>query len=418
MSPPRLRESGYVLNDPTLFVRTEMHNSWAPEEEPGIILSETGDSGYWANGASSAQVMLDTSDGLGKNADGDFVVPRAVDHVKVSFPLDDVVHEEDFVVGQYYGTTKFSTSGTPFFRGDGGYTQPTDFDGACPLPPTQAVSEFSNKCLDEMESQFPPELDILAFLGELKSLPGTIYNLKKISDLLGKRTDLRQTIKQIADIHVNNEFGVEPALADFVSIYNVMHKVRKRLEWLRRNRNKWVRVGSRSRYEQSFDDYLFHFGQTGYLPLVEVRHVHTAWTLNCTARVKQNFPWLDGWEAEVRGLIQMGGINRPLTTWWELTPWSWAVDYWFPVGEYFSRVSFQDITDWVARDICWSSKGEHTFELVAKAYDDLGYRQKVIGNFGYSRYRRNLNWPPWEWYTKTPSLRQLALLAAVGTHDL
>lgn len=353
------------------------------------------------------------------NPTGVYRRPRACDHIKL-ITGKPAGFTEFWQWGPYDNDSTFKFHGAPM-----DYLASSASKGMhCPPPPSNVVSPFAFQALKEMAEQFPEELDMINFLIDLKQLPAAIMSLKSIKDqLIGTRDGgapwlknlkkgLRNgdSIKAAARKHLEANFGWSPLLGDVSKIFTILHTVEKRLDWLRRNRNKSVRVGSRRSYSNSDELYLGSFGpRLG--PKVRMYRTATQGDLYCTGYVRQNLPWLDEWWGWVRGVIGAGGMNRPLSVIWERIPFSWLVDYFVPVGNYLSSVVFQDIKDWEVRDVSWSFKSMYDHQL--ELFDQNGNFQKVVHRGRLQRYCRSVGFPPRSWYIEVPSWKEISLLAAV-----
>lgn len=344
-----------------------------------------------------------------KILEGDYSIARHTDHIKLISSSVPASVDQEWHFGPYEGQIRFNLDGVP---GPGDDLR--HYDAHCPHPPPSVTTPFAHRALIEMTSQFPPEVDIVNFLHELKDIISPIQNLQDIRDLvygMGIR-NAGASLKEVSDIWASYNFGTSPIPGDFSAIYNTLHNVKNRLEWLRKTRNKWVRVGSRQTYSNSDKQGIGNFGFP-WAPTIGVTRISTSGKLTCTARVKQNLPWVDTWEGWVRGVIGLGTINRPFAVCWEAIPFSWAVDYFFPVGEYLKSVVFEDITDWITRDVCWSFKSTYAHRL--DLFDEYGQVIRKVGSFALQRYWRGIGFPPVIWYLKTPSIKQISLLAAAGS---
>jgi hypothetical protein len=369
---------------------------------------------FWDHATASASLMTDTV--TSQDANGDYTDTGMVDHIKViSSSIAGRIIEHPWDRFPWTGNSIIRINGAaPIWAGPG--VIPSRHDRYCPLPPSSVTTPFAFKAVKEMASQFPPEVDILTYLAELKSLPSAITELSQIYDLLKSLGNGRfsGTLKQAAKAHASYNFGWSPLYGDSLKIYNVLKSVRARLEWLRKNKNKWVRVGSQTRYSDASEEgkYVSAFGYYGVGPFVAQYRKSVKGKMTCTARVRQNLPWVETWEGWVRGVISAGGMNRPFKVIWENLPFSWMVDYFIPIGDYLESVVFEDQTDWDIRDVCWSIRADYGYQL--KHFD---HEQNFLGDEGsysFRRYRRVEGFPPRQFYLRELSFKQLSLLAAVG----
>jgi hypothetical protein len=88
------------------------------------------------------------------------------------------------------------------------------------------------------------------------------------------------------------------------------------------------------------------------------------------------------------------------------------VDYFAPIGDYLESIVFEDTTDWLIRDVCWSYKTKYHNQL--RLYDAYGTELKSLGGYGLQRFRRLPGFPPRVFFWRTLTPKQLSLLLAVG----
>lgn len=407
MSPERTRKRG-LTTSPAISTSIIQYDSWQPDNPP-VLIVKVADQPDWMTLLADASVITDTVSETGANASGDYTMARPCHHYSV---VGSSLHPVSvpWQVSRYYGQCTFDVRGIPF--GDGSFAN----DFVCPDPPTEIISQFAIKCMDEMETMFPPEQDFLSFVLELKSLVGVIDSLADIAAFLEDMANYNHvSIRRAAKIHAGYNFGVSPILGDFEDLWSTFRRVKKRIEWLIRNSGKWARVGSQMDYTLDEDTTWTGFGFAGWSPGVQLFRIKQTMKLFATARVKQNLPAeISDWLLFVKGVIGTAGLDRPLTTFWEQTPFSWAVDYFIPVGEYLKQAQHYVDPNWTVRDPSWSVTGHYDFRL--RTSNHLGDPVEA-GGFRLKAYRRRTGLPEWEFYQKTPSLKQWSLLAAVAIQE-
>jgi hypothetical protein len=355
------------------------------------------------------------TDGLSyRDSQGNYTTVLSMDQVKLVSSSMASSFESEWDYFPFHGTAYTRLNGAcPFRRGPGFI--PGFHEGLCPQPPASVVTPFAQKAIKEMLSQFPPEVSILNYLYELKDLVGTIKNIasffSNFCDVI--KGNFGGSIRGAHNYWLEWNFGVSPLLSDTAKLVNTFSRVRKRLEWLKRNKNKRVRVGSRASYTQPDDEHVYLAGigaSTG--PYIAQWRGSINGKLTASAWVKQNLPWLDSWLAFVRGVVSDGGFNRPLSVIWEAIPFSWLVDYFVPIGDFLESVVFEDVKNWEVSGFSWSFKAYYTFEL--RRFSAHHERLANAGKYVWKRYSRRSGFPPRTWYIKWPSAKQWSLLAAVG----
>jgi hypothetical protein len=355
------------------------------------------------------------SDGLSSyDSQGNYTTPLGTDHLELIGSSVGGSFESEWDFFPFKGRAYTRINGAAPFRRGPGYI-PTRHNGLCPEPPPSVVTPFALKAIKEMLSQFPPEVSIINYLYELKDLVGTIRNIAgfftKFCGVLKGR--FHGSIQEASDMWLEWNFGIGPLLGDTAKLANTFKRVKKRLEWLKRNRNKRVRVGSRSSYTQPDDEHVYLAGlgaSTG--PYIAQYRGSIKGKLTASAWVKQNLPWLDSWLGFVRGVVSDGGFNRPLSVIWEALPFSWVVDYFSPIGDFLESVVFEDLKNWEVTCFTWSFKATYSFEL--RRFSAQHERLANAGTYVWKRYSRRVGFPPRTWFLRFPSPKQWSLLAAVG----
>lgn len=312
----------------------------------------------------------------------------------------------------------FPFRGDVFFRFNGGaplinlpgVTALHDRD--CPHPDVGLITDFAVKAINEMNSQWPVETSLLNYLLELREVPQLVNSLKSMRDALdnhGGNPD--DPLKDIANAHLAYNFGFAPMLSDTTKLIKLWGVVEKRLEWLRRHYGRWTRVGSRSSFTMPERP---NHGYWGPIigPYLRIHGKEITGRFACTGYVRQTLPDLDSWLGFVRGVIGAGGLNRPLSVIWEAVPFSWLVDYFVPIGDYLSTIVWQDVVNWEISRVSWSWKA--TYRFLVQRIDTHGAGDGIAGYYALERYVRAQKFPPFQWYLRTPSAKQLLLSAALG----
>lgn len=368
---------------------------------------------FWDNATQvGAELMTDGNSAL--DSSGNYTTPLGVDHIKLVYSAMNRHTSSEWNYFPFFGIAYTTINGAaPFRRGPGVIS--SRHEGLCPQPPTSVVTSFSLQAMKAMLSQFPPEVSILNYLYELKDLVGTIQSIagffQSFSEVL--QGTFHGSIKQASDLWLEWNFGMSPLLGDTAKLVNTFRRVRDRLDWLKRNRGKRVRVGYRMSYTDPFEEdvFLAGIGATTGPSIVQFRS-SVSGKLTASAWVRQNLPWLDSWLGFVRGVIGDGGFNRPLSVIWEALPFSWLVDYFLPIGDFLESVVFEDIKDWEVSNFTWSFKTRYGYQL--RAFSAQGDELPLVGEYAWVRYRRYRTFPPRDWYIKYISAKQASLLAAIG----
>lgn len=405
----RVRQRGFT-NRPLLHAQVRQWHTWYPEEGWHEMERLSDNDGLFHESESSASWIADLVHGTKANSRGIHTIPHPVDHIKVvssSLSSKTVSWELPPYINQMTLDVRGYAPG-----GNGSLTS----DAIVPPPPTDVVSRFSNQCLDEMTTAFPPAFDALSFVVELKDLASTMDTLFDIANAVKKLRERSFSIRQAARIHAGYNFGVSPILGDTAKLFNTYNRVKRRVEWLLANAEKWVRVGSSSGHSVDEDVFVGGWGYSGWTPGVALVRTHRTYSLRATARARFKRPDVSGWLLHLRTVIGDMSMDKPLSSFWELVPFSWLVDYFVPISGWLKSITHVYDPTWDVRDPCWSSRGHYVYRAPFGFDDGHGGRIELasLGGFVVQRYTRYPGLPPWDWSILDPSPKQLSLLAAVA----
>jgi hypothetical protein len=230
------------------------------------------------------------------------------------------------------------------------------------------------------------------FLGELRESASTIHSLSQdvlslfratliqVKDLkrqfrrslygLGrqrKRDLTKQFLESVSNRWLEWSFGVQPILFDIESAAEAFTKPRRELRRIRASGTK--------------QDPYWRSVVTGYLPhnvasyLVDRRH-ERKWKIRCVGAFVAEYP---GSENSLTGSAERYGLafREFLPSLWELTPWSWAADYFVNVGDVLNTLAYHDV-DWIYR--CVSSRSEEMSLLTVRPMSTLNSGDNVKPN--------------------------------------
>ncbi len=215
----------------------------------------------------------------------------------------------------------------------------------------------------------------------LRTITGTIRDLRRgnvesaIRRMAGDpRTARKLKPLDIASQWLSLQYGWKPLLGDIYDVVNDLHKREKTLP-------KTFRCSSKlSTSAKSDSSWAFDLNGTN----VGVRS-----TTGVVKYMIRAFP--DIALAEPAAL----GFTNPLTVAWEVTPWSFVVDWFYPVGNYLDQLSADH--GWIFYDGCESvlvKSKEFAQGNYFKQYTSLGWTYTTALNFwgqnSYDRFGRNV----------------------------
>lgn len=335
---------------------------------------------------------------------------QPVDHVKVTKSFGPRTIQTPFYWFPFQGVTEWT-----FFM-DGAFWQGPglhDLELVCPNPPESVMTEHARKFVKESLTQFPTEISMANTLLELKEIPAMLDLLKDAHDYLDAlyRNPRGLSVQTVNNLYLGYNFGVAPVISDLIAIDGLYKKVHGRLEHLRRTKGKYTRIGSVSHFSKTRNTTYHTYSGFALDEWVRLVLVNSDYEIRTTCKVRNDLAWVDSWEGIVRGLVGAMGLDNPLAVLWEATPWSWAIDYVVPVGDWLETLKFQDVSAWRVIRMTTSIKAKHTVRVMLKPrHED----ERPLGEFELTRYTRNIGMPPTFGGITAPNNKQLSLFAAAA----
>lgn len=195
--------------------------------------------------------------------------------------------------------------------------------------------------------------DLGVFLGEIRDLPRMLKGTAKFfKDLWSAKGGSLKSFgpKDVADHWLNTQFGWLPFLSDMRKFYNTYKNIDRMINHIVRNNGQWRRRGGiieQSSEEETLSEsavtahspvlnsYFYNpFGVSGYHKIS--RKTETiAWFEGCfryyIPALMLGDKHVKYWKQKAIRLLFGGTISPALL--WELTPWSWLIDYFSNVGD-------------------------------------------------------------------------------------
>jgi hypothetical protein len=195
--------------------------------------------------------------------------------------------------------------------------------------------------------------DLGQMLGELNRIP-TIpgKQILKVRDAVG-------FLRALGSEYLNAEFGWKPLLKDIQDIHKNTKRLHDYLYQLRRDNGKGVRrrghipVTSNVTYSNSYSggEYMYPLPPSAFQVTfsgkadVQVRETAEAWF---SAKFRYYIHKPDSWRWQAKAIAALYGVNPTPALIWELTPWSWLVDWHTNVGHILSNMTNGAVDELVA----------------------------------------------------------------------
>jgi hypothetical protein len=220
--------------------------------------------------------------------------------------------------------------------------------------------------------------DLAQFLGELRDFKGMMKQTAKLlastAFQLPKSWYSRWSWLRNKDAfdtataghYLNYQFGWKPFVNDILKFYKSMAKVESTIRFIRKNNNKWLKRGGTVHRDRSVTEgtiscrvkpvlnTYFHLAPGCTLPYPDTKTVtiksERVWF---KARMKYYIPGLKVdscesiWSSPL--LRRIYGLELTPALLWELTPWSWLVDWFADVGDVIANMSSLNHDNLVAK---------------------------------------------------------------------
>ena len=203
-----------------------------------------------------------------------------------------------------------------------------------------------------------PSVDLGLALAEAREIPRMLKTTAKgFSDLWrsmgGSPTGFGP--KSLANHWLNTQFGWLPFISDLQDFYNTCNSLDKRMKQLRRDNGKWIRRGGVVLSDESSEVIREETDYIGLSPALTTYHYDrtTAMgygTLKVTDYKSQQIwfsgafrYWIPGNDSSFlwkgRAIATLFGLNPSPSLLYNLTPWSWLLDWSSNMGDVISNLS-------------------------------------------------------------------------------
>jgi len=261
-------------------------------------------------------------------------------------------------------------------------------------PDGATISAFGLAALNKFSDQVPSIVSLINF----------IYELREMKDMIPKfATKIRHLPRALNNNFLSIEFAWKPFVGDLVKFTQLFSSVTARLDWLRKNRGKTVPL---------------HYGKQNFWtnPVVGT-HIGSKWSygwsgsggredftadltmqindIHASCKLYQRLDGLDDAWAFFRALTSAAGVNNPAKIVWAAIPFSFIVDWFFPVSDWLNRVAVQPFGGaWDLTDCCFSIQQKSQLSIYHEENFDTLYAQRSrVGVVYVDSYRRRLGLP-------------------------
>lgn len=276
-----------------------------------------------------------------------------------------------------------------------------------------------------------PIADLGVFLGEFRDIPRTLKGTAKAFHNLWRTMGGSMSAfapKHVASNWLNTQFGWLPFLNDLRKFHKLTVSLDERLKRLRRNNGRWERRGGTVQTTSELQR-VHEFNNTVGLwpglttklytiPLQGYWHMDT-FTTNSTWFEGAFRYWIpgkpDNWYWRARATAMLYGLTPVPSLIWELTPWSWLIDWWSNAGDCIANISSMMLDNLCAKYAYIMGTTEYTSVYTGKSVYVTGSSSKASWKASYTRKHRIAASPFGFGLTGDDfSLRQWSILGALG----
>lgn len=154
----------------------------------------------------------------------------------------------------------------------------------------------------------------------------------------GKRTNPIPSLQELADGHLAYSFGIAPLMRDIGSFLEINQKIRDRREELRNRSLIPTRINARVTQQIEYEVSNLVSGHPMDWPEVNLNERHWIKARGIVSAVCSAFYNLDSPSLRWKHVSQALGLTTPLTSIWNLTPFTFVADWFFPIGAAIKRV--------------------------------------------------------------------------------
>jgi len=192
-------------------------------------------------------------------------------------------------------------------------------------------------------------------LGEIREIPRMLRTTAKgFHDLWRSMGGNLKSFgpKNVANHWLNTQFGWFPFLSDLRDFYDITKNLDTRLKQLRRDNGRWIRRGGTVRKSAETEVVLNDSTTVGFWPsLAPGLYAGSPPGSRMVTRLNEQRIWFrgafrywipgkpDSWQWRARAVAQLYGLQPSPSLLWELTPWSWLIDWCADAGDAIANLS-------------------------------------------------------------------------------
>lgn len=260
----------------------------------------------------------------------------------------------------------------------------------------------------KMYSPVKPKVDMGTFFGEFRELPKMFMDLsRRFSDVWRMRKghsrflrpkNATKADKALAADFLEYTFGWVPFVTSLVDFHHTMYNLAKYTRRILDLNGKWEGRGGRVKDELVSEQLIASYGNVSLtFPSLSSIFNSNGWT-KIYKRIYRQI-WFRGyfryyiphikpkalWQPEIFKLLL--GLNISPSLLWNVTPWSWLIDWFGNVGDILENARDADIFNLVSRNAFLMAKTETRFD-----FECLRYTGPILSHevwtYNYTRKQR------------------------------
>jgi hypothetical protein len=293
--------------------------------------------------------------------------------------------------------------------------------------------------------------NLAEFIGEFDDVPEQFKSLgKKFAELFiqRRRRKWRKTLtlpKEVANDFIEYQFGWVPFVSDLRKFIDLIVNLRERIIKAYQQNNRWIHVRRRLTESETtsvisrgflsntnpslgfvadtMQNTMVKFGNTCkcYWETQHVEKSH-AWSTGTFRIYRPEFDDTDPSSFEelrkIRQLLTLFGANINPSVLWELTPWSWLIDYFTNLGDLIKTLSRIEQDSAVAREFFVMKTTESIFNFHQEFNWNTGLSSVDWPRIMRVKMRRKGDSPYHFRLNGSLSAMQLSIISAIGLQRL
>lgn len=286
------------------------------------------------------------------------------------------------------------------------------------LPSVNYTEALANLYADAAGSM-PLSANLVVNAVEFASVKTLIPQACQIARKILKAGLKRKSLKEMANGHLLYSFGVAPLITDIKAILNVRQNVKKRIAELQRRSGRTLRLSSRTGQTVSNLPDSWVFAPSSSARRLECEGEWRIQSSGCVSADVTSFFVSDA-SSQTKLWSSALGLSSPLSSIWELIPFSFVADWLLPIGAQFERVesklgmhetvrshSLSNFT-YSHKHVCWIDAQGTNVSTAVPSWNGLRFNVPTVFFTAYNR-SQGIPGNSWEAVPSGWSLKRTAL---------